>query len=170
MAHGSQPHLREAILQLKAGDCKSVKQVYDLTATRIYGKLLSLLKSPKSASEALRNTYLNLWRERASIPSSHDNYLFFIAAIAHRAAVEIRFRSQMSGKWSEELDGGKSSFHGSRETLALNTLDDADRAMLTSAYLQFDSVEDIAARHGLSAAEVRQRLAKLTSRGGMHDE
>lgn len=171
MAHGSQPQLREAMLDLKHGDPQAVRRLYQLTSGKLYGKLLGLLKTPELARQALQDTYLNLWRDREAIPPAQNDYMHLIAAVAHRSAIAIRFRSKMSGTCFEELDGGVATGGGSRSgSIALQSLDDADRAMLTAAYLEFESAEVIAERLGLTPEQVRGRLAQLASRGGADHE
>lgn len=159
------------MLDLKHGDVSAVRQLYDLTSAKLYGKLLALLKTPDLARKALLDTYANLWRDRAAIPPVHDDYMHLIAAVAHRAAIEIRFRSKMSGTCFEDMDGGVATGAGSYpQGIALHSLNDADRDMLTAAYLQFDSVETIADRHGMTPDDVRIRLTQLANGGGSHNE
>lgn len=159
------------MLDMKHGDVRAVRLLYDLTSDKLYGKLLALLKTPDRARRALLDTYLNLWRDRAAIPEVHEDYLHLIAAVAHRAAIAIRFRSKMSGTCFEEMDGGVATDAGSHpQGIALHSLDDADRDMLTAAYLQFDSVETIADRHGMTPDDVRARLTQLANGGGSHNE
>ncbi len=170
MAIRTEHDLRDAMAALAAGQETAIQSIYKLTAARLYGKLLALLKTPPLAQRALCATYLRLWQMRGQITTSAGDDFQFIASIAHRCALDIRFNSEGSGSTSGSLAGGGSYRKEKSEGISLHLLDDRDRDMLTAAYLEFDSVELIAQRFGLDPDDVRTRLAKLTAPGGdSHD-
>ena len=149
---------------LRSGHHEALRQVFALTSPKIFGKLIALLKTTELARSALTTTYLRLWRNHASIPANGCDYMHFIAALAHQTAVDIRFNGASRGEIFDHMPG----VSGGGETLsgvsAFEDLSEADRDMLTAAYLQFESVEQIAARAGLSVEEARRRLSELACR------
>ena len=162
--------LREAMAELKAGREAAVQRVYRLTGARVYGKLLALLKQPDLAQSAFISTYLRLWKERGAIPATIADPFHFIACLAHRSALEIRFRTKGGG--SVFMDGAdrQGETRGHIAGISLHTLNETDQEMLTAAYLQFESVEEIAKRVGLPRDEVRTRLTALTGPGGVNND
>lgn len=170
MASGADHELREAMLALANGEPTAVQRVYKLTAARLYGKLLVLLKAPPVAQKALCTTYVRLWQMRDQITSSSSDDFEFIAAIAHRSALDIRFRRAGSGAALDSLAGGGSPRKDKSEGISLHKLDDRDREMLTAAYLEFDSVDAIAQRFGLAPDAVRTRLSELANLGGSNHD
>ena len=166
MAVSEIKEMEEAVARLKNGDKDALKRLYYLTAPRVYGKLLALLKTPQLAREALKATYNRIWLDRASIPAKNADQFHFISAIAHRCALAIRFKSTNTLSILGSLATQPMDDEESNVSHSLQSMDEADRQMLTAAYLQFDSVEAIAERMGLSPDAVRGRLATLAGRAG----
>ncbi|WP_156807849.1 RNA polymerase sigma factor [Henriciella marina] len=146
---------------LRLGHHEALRQVFELTSPKIFGKLIALLKTPELARSALTTTYLRLWQNHASIPADGCDYMHFIAALAHRTAVDIRFSGASGGEIFNHTS--RASGYGATHSDAsvFEGLSEADRDMLTAAYLQFESVEQIANRAGLSIEETQRRLSEL---------
>jgi len=164
MNSGERQQLNDAMRALSKGHGEAMRQVFALTSPKIYGKLVALLKTPELAQRALSATYLKLWRNRASIPATGCDYIHFIAAIAHQNAIDIRFSDTSNGELLPHVP--KAPLAGEELTglSALEELSEADRDMLTAAYLKFESIEQIARRTGVSASGIRTRLAEIASR------
>lgn len=162
--------LREALSALAAGQPEALRRVYDLTSARLYGKLLKLLDDPALASLALKRTYLCLWRNRSAITYAPGEEFQNIAALAHRTALEIRFRKADGEVETARIADLPRPGHGSSAQARLHSMDERDRAMLLAAYLQFETPEVMAKQFGMTPEDVRARLAALTSgQGGEHD-
>lgn len=164
MSPASQEKLDDAMNGLRLGHHEALRQVFELTSPKIFGKLIALLKTQELARRALTTTYLRLWRNHASIPSDGRDYMHFIAALAHQTAVDIRFNSASRGEIFNHVPGASGYGATDSDASAFEDLSEADRDMLTAAYLQFESVEQIAARAGLSVEEARRRLSELACR------
>jgi len=167
MNSGAREQLKDAMRALGQGHAEAMKQVFALTSPKIYGKLVALLKAPELAQRALTTTYLRLWKNHASIPASGCDYMHFIAAIAHQIAIDIRFSDASNGELLHHMPNAPSDGAHQMDVSALKELSEADRDMLTAAYLKFESIEQIASRTGVPAADVRARLAEIAcSRSG----
>ncbi|WP_084419708.1 RNA polymerase sigma factor [Henriciella litoralis] len=166
MAVSETKELEAAVARLKNGDKDALKRLYYLTAPRVYGKLLALLKTPQLAREALVATYNRIWTDREAIPVKTADQVHFISAIAHRCALAIRFKSNNTVSILGSLAAQPMDEREGNASHSLQSMDEADRQMLTAAYLQFESVEAIAERMGLSPDAVRGRLATLAGRAG----
>ncbi|RIJ29584.1 RNA polymerase sigma factor [Henriciella algicola] len=164
MNSGAREQLNDAMRALGQGHAEAMKQVFALTSPKIYGKLAALLKSPELAQHALTGTYLRLWKNHASIPASGCDYMHFIAAIAHQIAVDIRFSDTSDGELLHHVPNAPSDGAPHMDMSALEELSEADRDMLTAAYLHFESIEQIASRTGVPVADVRARLAEIARR------
>ncbi|WP_147372390.1 RNA polymerase sigma factor [Henriciella barbarensis] len=148
---------------LGEGHGEAMRQVFALTSPKIYGKVVALLKTPELAQRALSATYLKLWKNHASIPPTGCDYMHFIAAMAHQAAIDIRFSDTSNGELLPHVPNPPSDAAGLMGSSALNELSEADRDMLTAAYLKFENIEQIASRTGVSASDVRARLTQIVS-------
>lgn len=148
-----------------------MQTIYELTAPRLYGKLLSLLEEPDLARQVLHTTYVCLWRQRHNIEPSGDRDFEKIAALAHQYALRFRFRNREADNPASGHDASALLERKHGEGVSPHTLDDGDRAMLKAAYLKFESVDGLAVRMGMSPDEVRSRLARLASvRGEQSDD
>ena len=166
MTHSDTDQLSDAMSRLSRGQAGAMRAVYDLTAPHVYGKLVKLLKDEVLARRAMHQTYVRLWHLRALITKSDAADREKISAIAHRCALEIRSSRKRTSGVIGGLPGKDLSGRETGEGVALHKLDDRDRDILMSAYLEFASPEAIASRHGMAPAEVRERLAVLTRPAG----
>ncbi|MCZ4298143.1 RNA polymerase sigma factor [Henriciella marina] len=164
MNSGERQQLNDAMRALGEGHTEAMRQVFALSSPKIYGKLVALLKKPELAQRALATTYLKLWKNHASIPATGCDYMHFIAAIAHQAAIDIRFSDTSDGELLPHVPNPPSDGVGLMGLSALKELSEADRDMLTAAYLKFESIDQIASRTSAPAAGVRARLAEIVSR------
>ncbi|WP_300379163.1 hypothetical protein [Henriciella sp.] len=148
-----------------------MQAIYELTAPRLYGKLLSLLEDPDLARQVLHTTYVCLWRQRHNIETSGDRDFEKIAALAHHCALRVRFQSRDAEGLASGQNAGALLERKDVEGVSLHRLDDGDRAMLKAAYLGFESIDGLAGQTGMPPEEVRSRLARLASgKGGQSDD
>jgi len=102
-AHGEEPPGREAqaaeLAKLMArsalGDQVAFAELYDLTARRIHGVVLRVLRSPEHAEEVTQEVYVEVWQQSARYTQIKGSVLAWIATMAHRRAVD-RVRSVSS--------------------------------------------------------------------------
>jgi RNA polymerase sigma-70 factor (ECF subfamily) len=64
----------------------------DVTAPRVYGLAVRILRSPIDVEEGPRDPYLEVWRTSTSFDADRNSSMAWIMAIAHRRAVD-RLRS-----------------------------------------------------------------------------
>ena len=161
--------LGEALAALAAGNATAMRRVYDLTASRIYGKLLKLLP-PDRASLALKRTYLRLWQNRGLITYRKGEEFCTIAALAHQCALDFRFSSADGAAPAARNAQVPQSGSGQSAMARLSSMDERDKALLSAAYLEFETPATMARRFGMSEADVRARLAVLAcGEGGPAD-
>ena len=102
-AYGEEPLGREAqaaeLAKLMArsalGDQVAFAELYDLTARRIHGVVLRVLRSPEHAEEVTQEVYVEVWQQSARYTQIKGSVLAWIATMAHRRAVD-RVRSVSS--------------------------------------------------------------------------
>lgn len=81
MQYNSLPEEKEILLQLSNDSEKAFEKIYNFYSTRLYGKLVKMLKSPVIAGEILQDVFLKIWELRQGIDAdkSFRSYLFRIA-------------------------------------------------------------------------------------------
>ncbi|GAA6771764.1 RNA polymerase sigma factor [Flavobacterium sp. CGRL2] len=84
------------VSELKNGNEKAFRQLFDLFHQDIYGYSISLLKSKEAAEENVQDVFLKVWlnRENLDIEQSFKSYIFTIARnqafnVLNKAANEI---------------------------------------------------------------------------------
>ncbi len=156
----------DALLRRVArGDSAAFAAVYDLTKSRVYGLVVRVLRDAGYSEETTQEIYLEVWRTASEYNSAKGSALAWLLTIAHRRAVD-RVRSEQAGSRRESTYGAAnvdpasaprgdivadSAIAGDerrRVVACLEALTDAQRQCIELAYY-----------HGLTYAEVSQRLA-----------
>jgi RNA polymerase sigma-70 factor, ECF subfamily len=151
--------------QVARGDSDAFAAVYDLTKSRVYGLVVRVLRDAGYSEETTQEIYLEVWRTASEYNSARGSALAWLLTIAHRRAVD-RVRSEQAGSRRESTYGAAnvdpasgprgdivadSAIAGDerrRVVACLDALTDAQRQCIELAYY-----------HGLTYAEVSQRLA-----------
>lgn len=150
------------------------------TLAQRYGSLLKglaqrLLPSPQDAEECVNDALLDIWN---TIPPQKPNSLSSYACMLtrRRAIDRIRYLSAQkrgSGTWLVALDeleecvpGGKGfDEDGAALTEALNgflaSLSPRDRNIFMGRYFAFESIETLAATHGVTKNTINIRLSRM---------
>lgn len=87
--------LAELLDRSARGQESAFAELYDLTASRIYGVVLKVLRSPDLAAEVTQEVYVEIWRQASRFSAERGNVVAWMATIAHRRAVD-RVRSAVS--------------------------------------------------------------------------
>ncbi|WP_328823419.1 ECF RNA polymerase sigma factor SigK [Metallococcus carri] len=74
------------------GDDRSFAELYDVTAPRVFGLVLRVVRDHAQAEEVTQEVYLAVWRTAASFDPAKGSALSWLMTIAHRRAVD-RVRS-----------------------------------------------------------------------------
>src|SRR5664279_5595019 len=77
------------------GHEEAFSELYDLTAPRIYGIVLRVLRSADHAAEVTQEVFVEVWRQSARYAPEKGSVLAWMSTIAHRRAVD-RVRSVSS--------------------------------------------------------------------------
>lgn len=70
------------------GEQTAFARLYDLTAARVYGMVLRVVRDPAQASEVTQEVYLQVWRESARYDPALGSVPSWLLTIAHRRAVD----------------------------------------------------------------------------------
>ena len=153
------------VRRVARGDRDAFAAVYDLTTTRVYGLVMRVLRDPGYSEETTQEIYLEVWRTASQYDSAKGSALAWLMTMAHRRAVD-RVRSEQAGTRRESSYGAANVDPASaprgdivadsaiaederrRVVACLDALTDAQRQCIELAYY-----------HGLTYAEVSQRLA-----------
>jgi RNA polymerase sigma-70 factor, ECF subfamily len=88
-------HLVDLMSHVALGNHQAFAELYDLTARRVYGTVLRVLRSPEHAEEVTQEVYAELWQQAARYSSSKGSVIAWMITVARRRAVD-RARSVSS--------------------------------------------------------------------------
>ncbi|WP_339654664.1 RNA polymerase sigma-70 factor [uncultured Salegentibacter sp.] len=100
--NSSPPDDKILVAQLKKGNEKAFKKLYDKYSDGIYGFSLKLLKSADFAEEVVQDVFLKVWntRENLNIDLNFKSFVYTIAKnlslnILNKAANDLNLRNQL---------------------------------------------------------------------------
>lgn len=70
------------------GDERHFARLYDVSAPRVYGMVIRVVRDPALAEEVTQEIYLEVWRKAARFDASRSDGWGWLMAIAHRRAVD----------------------------------------------------------------------------------
>lgn len=78
-----------ALLQRSArGDERAFAELYDLTARRVHGLVLRVVRDPAQAEEVTQEVFLQAWRTSARYDEAKGSAMSWLMTLAHRRAVD----------------------------------------------------------------------------------
>lgn len=83
------------LTQAATGDEGAFAEIYDLTAARVHGMVLRVLRDPAQSEEVTQEVFLEIWRSASRFSRERGTALSWIITIAHRRAVD-RVRSSQA--------------------------------------------------------------------------
>ncbi|NPC97147.1 ECF RNA polymerase sigma factor SigK [Nocardioides sp. zg-DK7169] len=174
------PLLRSA----SRGDQAAFAQLYDLTAARVHGLALRVVRDPAQAEEVTQEAFLEIWRTASRFDPDRGSPLAWMLTITHRKAVD-RVRSAEAATRRDvtyhqqnqpvEHDSTAEAAHASLEARrvrgALGTLTPVQREALELAYFggythtQVASMLDLPV--GTAKTRIRDGLIRLRDTMGV---
>jgi RNA polymerase sigma-70 factor (ECF subfamily) len=88
-------HLVDLMSHTAMGNHQAFAELYDLTARRVYGTVLRVLRSPEHAEEVTQEVYTEVWQQAARYVPSKGSVIAWMITVARRRAVD-RARSVSS--------------------------------------------------------------------------
>ena len=179
------PGSPDALLARTAGgDETAFEALYDAAAPMVYGLARRVLADSAQAEEVAQEVLVEVWQTAARYDPARGAALSWIAAIAHRRAVD-RVRASQASR-TRDLREGILGFQevqddvedlavlhadGQRARRALLDLPDAQREAIALAYYDGLTHQEVSERLGVPLGTVKTRirdgLTKLRNRMGV---
>jgi RNA polymerase sigma-70 factor (ECF subfamily) len=175
MAESANPEPQAARLvalmsEIAQGDHQAFAELYDLTARRIYGTVLYVLRSPEHAEEVTQEVYAEVWQQASRYSPAKGNVNTWMITMARRRAVD-RVRSVSSEVARDERYAGTAGPEIDvvwdrttqrqdieRVRSGLRSLTDLQSQALTLAYYEDLTQSQIAQRLNLPVGTVKSRI------------
>ena len=134
---GTGEPVAELLRRCARGDEVSFATLYDLTARRVHGLVLRVVRDPAQAEEVTQEVYLQAWRTASRYDEQKGSALSWLMTLAHRRAVD-RVRA------AESASRQDTTYHQRTHTVPHDTTAEA-------------------AETSIEARRVRTALAELTT-------
>ncbi|MHC5560693.1 ECF RNA polymerase sigma factor SigK [Kocuria sp. U4B] len=153
------------------GDEAAFAALYDATASKVYGLVVRVTRSPEIAAEVLQEVYLMAWQQAARFDPGRGSVVAWLCTLAHRRAVD-RIRQV-----ARERDREQAYEHRRVEAPADETWQEVEQAMDTDevraglealtplqreavslAYYQGCTYQEVAARLGIPVGTAKARI------------
>lgn len=183
-----QAELGSVLARIADRDQAALGRFYDLTLSRIYGLILRVVRNPADAEEVVGDVYLQVWDKAGDFRAERGSALAWLKTLAWSRAVD---RQRRGRKFAVEVElhpeGGDDAYmqcegltaeaalmawsSADAVASAFRVLSDIQKQILTLAFQQDMSHQDIAQQTGLPLGTVkshaRRGLAALrTALGG----
>lgn len=94
----------DLMMHIASGSQAAFAQLYDLTCTRVFGLILSVIDARAAAEEVLQDTYLQVWSHAREYATHRGSVSAWISEIARDRAAE-RVRSTADATATGPRDG-----------------------------------------------------------------
>jgi RNA polymerase sigma factor (sigma-70 family) len=164
--------LNTLINQIGLGDEAAMKRLYELTAPRLYGLALRVVRKPEWAEDVLQEAYLSVWRTALDFRSALSPPLAWMGLIVRSRALDLlrrraTDRSHLTQEFDELLedtlegpspnpqDLQQSSQMAQALHQCLSGLDHKQRQVVSLAYLRDLSHSELAQQLSLPLGTVK---------------
>jgi RNA polymerase sigma factor (sigma-70 family) len=154
-----------------AKDAAALQRIYHLTAAKLNGIIIAVLRDQALAEEVLQDTYVNVWRHAAGFNPSVSSPITWLAAIARNRAVdrlrmEQRLRADNIDDHEivddhllavDQLIAGETS---DRLRHCLSCLDPDQQRAIRSAFFGGHTYDELAQREGIALSTMKSRIRR----------
>ncbi|MNY28271.1 ECF RNA polymerase sigma factor RpoE [compost metagenome] len=157
--------------ELKEGNEKAFRQLFDLYYQDIYGYSISLLKSKEAAEENVQDVFMKVWmhRENLNLEQSFKSYIFTIARnqafnTLNKAANDIALKEAIFYESQKSHEYGDYSIREADckklRKQAMNQLPPKRKQIFKMSRKKGMSYEEISQELGISINTVRNQMSK----------
>ena len=161
----------DLLREVGRGDSAAFEALYRATCAKLYGVVLRILRRQELAGEVLEQAYLQIWRRARAFDVARWSALAWMVAIARRVAIDASRAPRPAG---EEADPDTTEQHEGPASVPRQELTDSLKRLLTCigrldpdrqrmlllAYYGAFTHEQLSAKLGISADQVRESLRK----------
>jgi RNA polymerase sigma-70 factor (ECF subfamily) len=179
-ADEARTHLAVALAMVGRGDRAALRQVYDMTAAKLFGICLRICGERASAEDVLQTVYIKVWERAGQFDTTRASPITWLATIARNAAID--WRRSVAGRAVHDTLPEQAALmvadaspladqslvaaeEGERLHHCLGELEDRTRACIRSAFFDGSTYAELAAREnvplGTMKSWIRRGLLRL---------
>jgi RNA polymerase sigma factor (sigma-70 family) len=152
-------------------DAAALQRIYHLTAAKLNGIIIAILRDQALAEEVLQETYVNVWRHAAGFDPSMSSPITWLAAIARNRAIDrLRIERRLRADNVDDHDivdehllavdqliAGETS---DRLQHCLSCLEADQQRAIRSAFFGGHTYEELAQREGIPLSTMKSRIRR----------
>jgi RNA polymerase sigma-70 factor (ECF subfamily) len=153
------------------GDEAAFAELYDLTAPRVFGMVLRVMRDRTQSEEVTQEVFLEIWRTASRFDADRGSAVSWLLTIAHRRSVD-RVRSAEASSARDTTyhhqthapphdataEAAHSSLEGRRVRQAMQSLTEVQREALELAYFGGYTHTEVAAMLDLPLGTAKTRI------------
>src|SRR4051812_30376600 len=101
-AAAARARLTDALARVADGDRAALREVYDLTAAKLFGVCLRISGDRESAEDILQDVYIKVWNRAGRFDAERASPVTWLCAIARNTAIDARRASGRAALVPEE--------------------------------------------------------------------
>jgi len=165
--------LSSLLVACASGDEAAFGRLYELTARKMFGVALTILRRSDLAEEVIQEAYIRIWRKAGQYDPSLSSPITWMVTIVRNLAIDTRRRKVID--YGGDDDGVLSTLPSLQESAlenieaseqrglafaALKALDPFQRTLIVAAYVRGESREQLAARFGRPVSTIKTWLRR----------
>ncbi len=147
----AQPRLAALIARIGRADETALRELYELTSSRLHGLVLQIVRAPAAAEDVLLEVYLQVWRQALRYDAAQAPVLAWLTLLARTRAIDAwRARSRLTRRESaldarhdelldpqpDPLDRSIGSEHAATVRAAVSALPTEQRRAIEAAFFR----------------------------------
>jgi len=165
--------LRSLLVACARGDEAAFGRVYELTARKMFGVALTILRRADLAEEVIQEAYIRIWHKAGQYDPSLSSPITWMVTIVRNLAIDARRRTVIESGSGDEgvlsalpslqesaLENIEASEQRGLAFAALKALDPFQRTLIVAAYVRGESREQLAARFGRPVSTIKTWLRR----------
>jgi len=179
-ADEARTRLAAALAMVGRGDRAALRQVYEMTAAKLFGICLRICGERASAEDVLQTVYIKVWERAGQFDAARASPITWLATIARNAAID--WRRSVAGRAARDTLPEQAAFavaddtpradqslvaaeEGDRLHHCLGELEDRTRVCIRAAFFDGSTYAELAAREnvplGTMKSWIRRGLLRL---------
>ena len=159
------------LARVASGDQRAFAELYDRLSPRVFGLVRRLIVDNAQSEEVLQEVFLEIWQSASRFDPNKGKALTWIMTLAHYRAVD-RIRSAQTAhdrdirigtrnldrEFDQVAEAAEISIESERVKMAMATLSEAQRQVISLTYYGGLSQSEVASMLGIPLGTVKTRL------------
>ncbi|WP_062115464.1 sigma-70 family RNA polymerase sigma factor [Aureimonas sp. AU40] len=167
-------HLARRLLAVAEGDRAALRDVYDLTAAKLFGICLRILSDRVEAEDVLQEVYLTVWNRAGRFEPERASPITWLATIARNRAIDrlralgparagrsgLEAADEVADDTPDALARLEASDETARLRACLEQLEERTRGAILGAFFGGRTYDDLACQAGIPLGTMKSTIRR----------